>query len=582
MRHVALASILGLFGSAQALVYSNGPVTDGVNGSGDPISQLIAPASIFGAGGQIFSNNWLADNFTVTGNGWYVSRISVYSYQSNAVAFTFTTANVEVTTGSDPNAGSSALSLVGQPVINGGFVGYRVSSTTPNVTNRRIYRVDIPIPGNYLPPGSYMLKWSVDGVLASGPWFPPIAPFAAGNAYQSISGGPFDPLMDSGLAQQFELPFEIEYSPVILGNLYAVDSSRALYEIDMSTGAKTQIGTVTANASTTAGLAFDPSTRTLYLTSTGNDSLYKLDLSSGTATLVGPYGDANIVMHGLEWDGTTGTLYGESSHNSGLYEISTTTGAATLIGVSALTSFTNLGYDVRNNIMYATNSGADSLYILDRTNGTTALVGPLNGPTNPNGLAYDWISDRLFLIDNSTDSLYTVNRATGQATLIGSTGAGNLLGLVFIGPMRVAGRVALQNWEPTLAGRQVTIELWAGGVLVDIRTATLDQFGRYMVPTIVEPGNYDIYCKASHWLRRLRANVNLAGAGAGGVNFSLINGDVDWDNEVQIGDYAQLSAAFGTSLGNPGFDPEADLNGDDEVTIGDYAILSSNFGLTGD
>ena len=33
--------------------------------------------------------------------------------------------------------------------------------------------------------------------------------------------------------------------------LIAVDSSRALYEVNMSTGAKTQIGTVSANASTT-------------------------------------------------------------------------------------------------------------------------------------------------------------------------------------------------------------------------------------------------------------------------------------------------------------------------------------------
>ena len=55
--------------------------------------------------------------------------------------------------------------------------------------------------------------------------------------------------------------------------LIAVDSSRALYEIDMNTGAKTQIGTVSTNASTTAGLAYDRATGTVYLTSTGNDSV---------------------------------------------------------------------------------------------------------------------------------------------------------------------------------------------------------------------------------------------------------------------------------------------------------------------
>ncbi len=91
----------------------------------------------------------------------------------------------------------------------------------------------------------------------------------------------------------------------------------------MDTGAKTAAGIVSANASTTAGLASDHSTGTVYLTSTGNDSLFTLDLTTGTATLVGAYGDAALVMHGLEWDDSTGTLYGSSSHNDGLYRINT-------------------------------------------------------------------------------------------------------------------------------------------------------------------------------------------------------------------------------------------------------------------
>lgn len=35
------------------------------------------------------------------------------------------------------------------------------------------------------------------------------------------------------------------------GRLICVDSSRALFEVNMQTGAKTQIGTVSANAGTT-------------------------------------------------------------------------------------------------------------------------------------------------------------------------------------------------------------------------------------------------------------------------------------------------------------------------------------------
>jgi DNA-binding beta-propeller fold protein YncE len=220
-------------------------------------------------------------------------------------------------------------------------------------------------------------------------------------------------------------------------HMIAVDSSRALSEIDIATGAKTPIGTVSANASTTAGLAIGAS-NTVYLTSTGNDSLYTLDLPTGNATLVGAYGDPAVVMHGLEYVPATDTLYGVSSHNNGLYVIDKTTGAATLVGTSTLASFTNLGWNSDTGVMYATNSGTDSLYTINLATGAATLVGPLAGPTNPNGLAYNRDNSTLYLVDNTTDTFYTINLTTGAATAVGSTGTGNLLGLAYInGPIPV-------------------------------------------------------------------------------------------------------------------------------------------------
>lgn len=214
--------------------------------------------------------------------------------------------------------------------------------------------------------------------------------------------------------------------------MVAVDSNRTLYDIDITTGAKTAFGTVSSNAGTTAGLAYDASTGTMYLTSTGNDSLYTLDLTTGTATLIGAYGNSALVMHGLEFDSSTGRLYGVSSHDNGLYDINKTTGVATLIGTSGLTSFTNLGYDSVNDVMYATNSGSDSCYIMNRATGGVTLVGPLSGPTNPNGLAFNTNNNTLYLVDNSTDNFYSIDTSTGAANLIGAMGSGNLLGLAWI------------------------------------------------------------------------------------------------------------------------------------------------------
>ena len=220
--------------------------------------------------------------------------------------------------------------------------------------------------------------------------------------------------------------------PVHAGNphIVAVDSARPLFEVNIATGAKTQFGTVSANAGTCGGLAVGAA-NTVYLTSTSLDSLFTLDLPTGTATLVGAYGDPAIVMHGLEYVAATDTLYGLSSHNNGLYNINKTTGVATLIGTSTLTSFTNLGWNSATGVMYATNSGTDSLYTINLANGAATLIGPLNGPTNPHGLAFNPDNGVLYLVDTGTDGFYSINTTTGAATLLGSMGAGNLLGLTY-------------------------------------------------------------------------------------------------------------------------------------------------------
>lgn len=220
-------------------------------------------------------------------------------------------------------------------------------------------------------------------------------------------------------------------APATAQQLLAIDSSRAISVIDATTGARQVVATASSNGGTTAGLAYDLATQTLYTTSTGNDSLYTLDVRTGTATLVGAYGNSALVMHGLEVDASTGTLYGVSSSDNGLYTIDKTTGVATLVGTTGLTSFTNLCYDLATGTMYCTNSGTDSFYSIDVATGVVTLIGALNGPTNPNGLAYHPTTGQIHLVCNSTDRLYSIDRATGQATPIGPAVSSNLLGLAY-------------------------------------------------------------------------------------------------------------------------------------------------------
>jgi hypothetical protein len=71
-------------------------------------------------------------------------------------------------------------------------------------------------------------------------------------------------------------------------------------------------------------------------------------------------------------------------------------------------------------------------------------------------------------------------------------------------------------------------------------------------------------------------NVTITASGFSGVNFSLINGDVNNDNTVSLADFSLLRTNFGTS------NAASDLNGDGTVSLADFSVLRTNFGQTGD
>lgn len=144
----------------------------------------------------------------------------------------------------------------------------------------------------------------------------------------------------------------------------------------------------------------------------------------------------------------------------------------------------------------------------------------------------------------------------------------------------VSGSLELQDWQPDEEGQIVQIEIRQGGSVVHAQPVVLGAGGVFSVTTPVT-GSIEIAAKAAHWLRQSVA-VLVPPEGLWGVQLSLIDGDVDGDNEIAIGDYAGLSSAFGSAPGDPNWNPAADLDGDESVDIGDFAILSQNFGQVGD
>lgn len=146
----------------------------------------------------------------------------------------------------------------------------------------------------------------------------------------------------------------------------------------------------------------------------------------------------------------------------------------------------------------------------------------------------------------------------------------------------VSGTVGLSNWLKEAYPTADFILRSPGGANTPVPGIELGPFGAFAFTTPLR-GSYSLLAKSSHWLQqRLTVPLNITDDGAHGNVFALLNGDIDQDNEIGVGDYALLSSAYGSIPGDPNWYADADLDGDDEVNIGDYSILSGNYGFFGD
>lgn len=184
------------------VLFNNGPAANG------GLSVIRNGGTLFGAGAQSSIPNLVADNFSVGGLGWNVTGFSFFAYQSFAASqFTFTSLTWSVVAG-DVNGGATVASGTVAPT-NGGLQGYRVTQTTLANQDRAIFQLDADVGGFSLGAGNYWLTWGIAGSLMSGPWQPPTADGAVGDAVQSLAGGGFNQLLDAGDGQGLELPFLI-------------------------------------------------------------------------------------------------------------------------------------------------------------------------------------------------------------------------------------------------------------------------------------------------------------------------------------------------------------------------------------
>lgn len=222
---------------------------------------------------------------------------------------------------------------------------------------------------------------------------------------------------------------------------------------------------------------------------------------------------------------------------------------------------------------------------------TTDLV---PGTNTSSGTEYQWDDDAPSDFVHGTGELYTYVDAvrgnqhamagffTDDATNVNAEGAFNLEGLT--PGCEIAAycdMVAVDaNDTPLLDGNGDVI--WAEAAVALGMNGEFSILHPRLTDASTNPVNrYILSYKGSTFLRK-NTVVDFTGGDVLGLSIFCMNGDVDGDNEVGPGDFGQLSAAFGTAVGDTGYDAFADLDCDGEVGPSDFGLLSSNFGNAGD
>jgi len=200
-------------------------------------------------------------------------------------------------------------------------------------------------------------------------------------------------------------------------------NSNGLYEINVTTGQATLVGTSGVNAGT-AGLAPSQSEDLLF----GSEpfGLLEVQADGSGSVFVG-----GATMEGMAYCSQNDTLYG--SLNGSFFTVNYTTGA--LVSSLAAPGFDMEGMacDVANGIVYGIGDST-SLAAFDIGAGTWSTVGDLGLNLDSGGLAFD-PSGVLYAIGVGTgNSLITIDPGTAAVTTIGPLGTTAAGGLAWVGP----------------------------------------------------------------------------------------------------------------------------------------------------
>jgi hypothetical protein len=97
----------------------------------------------------------------------------------------------------------------------------------------------------------------------------------------------------------------------------------------------------------------------------------------------------------------------------------------------------------------------------------------------------------------------------------------------------------------------------------------------------IPPKSYTLHIQGAPYLA-VNVPVDATNGDVTGLTATLLPGDVNNDNRVDITDLGLLAAAFGATSASPNWNANADLDGNGIVDIADLGLLASTFGKSGD
>jgi hypothetical protein len=117
--------------------------------------------------------------------------------------------------------------------------------------------------------------------------------------------------------------------------------------------------------------------------------------------------------------------------------------------------------------------------------------------------------------------------------------------------------------------------IWTGN-------ATTNNTGVFTISGLTA-GTYDIGIKNWTCLSVLNTSVTLTAGNTTVVDFgTILEGDANNDDYVNILDASSLVPCYGSSTGGPGWNEHCDFNRDGNINILDASALASNYGKHGD